>query len=191
MDSTSTKARLLEAATQVFLAHGFAAASMDLVRQEAGVSNGSLYHHFPTKSQLADALYAQLLRDMHTALFMQLGPRVGAQNGVKALVRGYVQWVLQHPAGARLLHELRRTGALADSGEWTQANAEGFARLGQWIDAKTEAGEMREVPFPVWNALVFGPAVALTPGWLAKPEPAVPAKVRAALEHAAWMAVAP
>ena len=191
MDPSSTKARLLEAATQVFLAQGFAAASMDMVRQEAGVSNGSLYHHFPTKAQLADALYAQLLRDLHATLFVQLGPRVSAQNGVKALIRSYVQWVLQHPGGARLLHELRRTGALGDGGEWTQANAEGFARLGQWIDAKVAAGEMRELPFPVWNALVFGPAIALTPHWVSQPEPAVPAKVRAALEHGAWMAVAP
>lgn len=191
MDPSSTKARLLEAATQVFLAHGFAAASMDLVRQEAGVSNGSLYHHFPTKAQLADALYAQTLRDLHGTLFVQLGPRLSAQNGVKGLVRGYVQWVLQHPKGARLLHELRRTGALSDAGEWTQANAEGFAHLAQWIDLKTAAGEMRELPFPVWTAVVFGPLIALTPGWLAKPEPAVPPKVRAALEHAAWMAVAP
>lgn len=191
MDPSSTKARLLEAATQVFLTQGFAAASMDLVRQEAGVSNGSLYHHFPTKAQLADALYAQLLRDMHTALFVQLGPRVGAQNGVKALIRGYVQWVVQRPGGARLLHELRRTGALAETGEWTQANAEGFGRLAEWIDTKTAAGEMRELPFPVWNAVVFGPAIALTPGWVSKPEPAVAPKVRAALEHAAWLAVAP
>ena len=39
---TSTRDRLLEAATKVFLAQGFTAASMDMVRQEAGVSNGSL-----------------------------------------------------------------------------------------------------------------------------------------------------
>jgi AcrR family transcriptional regulator len=58
MDPSSTKARLLNAATQVFLQHGFNGASMELVRQQAGASNGSLYHHFPTKAQLADALYA-------------------------------------------------------------------------------------------------------------------------------------
>lgn len=41
MDLTPTRSRLLDAAAIVFLAHGFAAASMDMVRQEAGVSNGS------------------------------------------------------------------------------------------------------------------------------------------------------
>ena len=31
---------------------------MDAIRLRARASNGSLYHHFPTKSLLADALYA-------------------------------------------------------------------------------------------------------------------------------------
>ena len=56
---------------------------------------------------------------------------------------------------------------------------------------KVEAGEMRALPFPVWIAVVFAPAMALTRHWVAQPQPAVPPKVRTALEHAAWMAVAP
>ena len=64
-DPSSTRSRLLDAAATVFLAHGYAAASMDMVRQAAGVSNGSLYHHFPSKALLADALYAHTLRDFH------------------------------------------------------------------------------------------------------------------------------
>jgi hypothetical protein len=39
-------------------------------------------------------------------------------------------------------------------------------------------------------ALVFSPAMAMTRHWVAQASPKVPAKVRAALEHAAWMAVA-
>ncbi|MBK6295859.1 MAG: helix-turn-helix transcriptional regulator [Rhodoferax sp.] len=46
MEPVTTKDKVLDAATRVFLAHGFTAAAMDMVRAEAGVSNGSLYHHF-------------------------------------------------------------------------------------------------------------------------------------------------
>src|SRR5215207_493990 len=102
----STRERLLDAATKVFLAHGFTAASMDMVRQEAGVSNGSLYHHYPTKAQLADALYAHTLRDFHGTLMTAIHGRATAQSGVKGLVRNYVQWVVDNPSSARLLHEL-------------------------------------------------------------------------------------
>ena len=114
MDPTPTKSRVLEAAAKVFLAHGFDAASMDMVRQEAGVSNGSLYHHFPTKAQLADALYAQTLRDFHGTIMAPLKARTSAEKGVKSLVRLYADWVVANPGRARLLLEVVRavTGAI-------------------------------------------------------------------------------
>ena len=187
----STKARLLDAATRVFLAHGFAAASMDMVRQEAGVSNGSLYHHFPTKALLADALYAHTLRGFHSALLHPISGKGTAQAGVKGLIRAYIHWVLQHPDQARLLHALRRGGDMAGGAEIDAANQQAFGALKAWVAQRVEAGEMRAMPFHLWMALVFSPAMSLTQGWVSQPTPAVAPKVRAALEHAAWMAVAP
>lgn len=190
--SESTAHRVLEAASGVFLTHGYAAASMEQVRAAAGVSNGSLYHHFPTKAQLADALLAHTLRDFHGALIAVLRPRASAQACVKGLVRAYIDWVVAHPTGARLLHELRRQGELPDAASaWQQANAEAFQALRQWVAAREAAGEVRALPLAVWIAVVFAPAMALTPQWVAQPLPAVPARLRTALEHAAWMAVAP
>lgn len=191
-ETAPTRLRLLEAATQVFLAQGFAAASMDQVRQAAGVSNGSLYHHFPTKAALADALYAHTLRDFHAVVAQPISGRASAQNGVKGMLRAYVLWVQAHPGGARLLHELKRGGDLAGgSGETAETNARGFATLRDWVQHQTDAGEMRAMPFSVWMALVFSPAMTLTRQWVQQAEPVVPAGVRQALEHAAWMAVAP
>jgi AcrR family transcriptional regulator len=192
MDPTSTKALLLEAAAKVFLEHGFTAASMDLVRQEAGVSNGSLYHHYPTEAALADALYAYTLRDFHSVLLPAVGGRASAQAGVKGLIRAYVQWVVDNPQRARLLHKLRRVGDMTDAAsKRNEANAEAFGALSAWMQKKVEAGEMRAMPFPVWMALVFSPALSLTQQWVQQTPPSVPPKVRAALEHGAWMAVAP
>ena len=187
----STRERLLDAATKVFLAHGFTAASMDMVRQEAGVSNGSLYHHFPTKAQLADALYAHTLRDFHAALMQPISGKASAQSGVKGLMRAYIQWVLQHPDQARLLHKLRRGGDMAGGAEIDAANEQALATLRAWVAQQVEAGEMRAMPFHLWMALMFSPAMSLTQGWVSQPTPAVTPKVRAALEHAAWMAMAP
>ena len=188
----STADRLLQAAAGVFLAHGYAAASMEQVRQTAGVSNGSLYHHFPTKAQLADALLAHTLRDFHGALIAALKPRASAQSCVKALVRAYIDWVVAHPTGARLLHELRRQGDLPGAaGAWQQANADAFEALRDWVAAREAAGEVRALPLAAWIAVVFAPAMALTPQWVAQPQPVVPPRLRRALEHAAWMAVAP
>lgn len=191
MDPQSTQARLLNAATEVFLEHGFTAASMEMVRLRAGVSNGSLYHHFPTKAKLADELYAYTMRDFHGALSPSIGERTSAEAGVRGMLRAYVNWVVAHPERARLLHELRRGGHLSEEGEWTRERDENFRRLSDWVSRKAAEGEMRKMPFPVWVALVFAPAISLTGHWVKQPSPAVPPAVRSALERAAWLAVSP
>ena len=192
MDATSTRDRLLDAAAAVFLEHGYSTASMDQVRQAAGVSNGSLYHHFPTKAELADALYVQTLHDFHGALLAAIKGDVDAETGVKGMVRAYVSWVVRHPDRAALLHKLKREGDVTDaSAGVSAANAEAFRALQSWTEAQRAAGHLRDLPFHLWMALVFSPAMSLTARWVKDARPSVPPKVRAALEHAAWMAVAP
>jgi AcrR family transcriptional regulator len=192
MDPTPTREKLLDAAAGVFLQHGYAKTSMDQVRQAAGVSNGSLYHHFPTKAELADALYVQTLHDFHMAMLVAIKGKVDAEAGVKGLVRAYVAWVVKRPERAALLHKLRREGEVTDaSAGVSAANAEAFAVLKAWTEAQSAGGHMRELPFHLWMALVFSPSMALTARWVKEPRPSVPPKLRAALEHAAWMAVAP
>ena len=191
MDPLSTQARLLNAATQVFLEHGFAASSMDMVRQLAGVSNGSLYHHFPTKARLADVLYAYTLRDFHSALQPSIGERTTAEAGVRSMIRAYINWVVAHPDRARLLHELRRGGHLSEDGEWTKEREDSFRALSDWVSRKVAQGQMRKMPFSVWVALVFAPAISLTAHWVKQPSPSVPPAIRGALERAAWLSVSP
>jgi AcrR family transcriptional regulator len=192
MDPIPTRDKLLEAAAHIFLAQGYADTSMDQVRQAAGVSNGSLYHHFPTKAALADALYVQTLHDFHATLLAPIARDVDAEAGVKALVRAYVQWVVKNPGRAALLHKLKREGEVTDSSEAiNEANVQTFAVLKRWVRRKAEAGEMRALPFHLWMALVFSPSFSLTRQWVSQPTITVRPKTRAALEHAAWMAVAP
>lgn len=192
MREMSTRAKLLDAAARIFLERGYAEASMDQVRQAAAVSNGSLYHHFPTKARLADALYVDTLHDFHAALLAPIARDVSAEVGVKSLVRAHISWIVKHPDRASLLHKLKRDGHVTDaSGDVSAANAEVFSALRAWIHRKTEAGEMRALPFHLWMAVVFAPTMSLTGRWVSEPRPSVAPKVRAALEHAAWGAVAP
>jgi AcrR family transcriptional regulator len=45
----ATRAHLVDVATQLFAAHGYDGTSIEAVLAEAGVSRGSLYHHFAGK----------------------------------------------------------------------------------------------------------------------------------------------
>lgn len=54
-DGARNRALILEAATRVLLEKG-AGASMDEIARAAGVGNGTLYRHFPTRTALVDAV---------------------------------------------------------------------------------------------------------------------------------------
>ena len=51
--------QLLERATELFATHGYDELSMAKIAREAGVSKPLLYHYFPTKRQLFEAVLGQ------------------------------------------------------------------------------------------------------------------------------------
>lgn len=55
-----TTAKLVTAARAAFRAEGYAAASMDAICAEAGVTRGALYHHFGGKEGLLEAVVRQI-----------------------------------------------------------------------------------------------------------------------------------
>jgi AcrR family transcriptional regulator len=55
--SRTTTARLVEAARPLFAADGFAGTLLDDVVRRAGVTKGALYHHFPGKRELFEAVF--------------------------------------------------------------------------------------------------------------------------------------
>src|ERR1700719_2952976 len=55
--TASTQRAMLDAAREVFVAHGFSDASIADIVERAGSSVGSLYHHFGGKSELYVALW--------------------------------------------------------------------------------------------------------------------------------------
>jgi AcrR family transcriptional regulator len=52
----STRARLVATATELFAERGYEATSVEQVLARAGVSKGSLYHHFASKDALFEAV---------------------------------------------------------------------------------------------------------------------------------------
>ncbi|HTZ85521.1 MAG TPA: TetR/AcrR family transcriptional regulator [Solirubrobacteraceae bacterium] len=62
--SQATRARLLEAAYELFAARGYAAVGTEEIVRAAGVTRGALYHHFADKRQLFEAVYEDLERGL-------------------------------------------------------------------------------------------------------------------------------
>ena len=135
--STATKALILEAATGILFSQGYAAATVQLVAAQAGVSRGAMLHHFPSKADLLGAV----VDAAHEADLVYLRKHVGMianpVDRLKALPR--LTWhVLSGPSGIAVLEIMlgsRSDPTLAEMLEPLQSRieAESKERLGQMM----------------------------------------------------------
>jgi AcrR family transcriptional regulator len=86
----ATRRRLLEIATELFAKQGYDRTSVEQVLRRAKVSKGSLYHHFPGK----EALFEAVLEDME-ARVAEATTRAarGIDDPVEALRAGSKAWL--------------------------------------------------------------------------------------------------
>lgn len=100
-DRDQRQARIESAAEQVFASRGVAAATMDDIARQSGVSKGALYLHFESKEQLYLQLALRALRELLSQL--ELLPPVGTGfERISAIVRTYAEFSLNNPARFRM-----------------------------------------------------------------------------------------
>jgi AcrR family transcriptional regulator len=81
-----TRAALVSAGRQLFGGAGFAATSVEDLAREAGVTTGALYHHFPTKAALFEAVFELV----HLELMAASGEAAARADGpVELLALGF------------------------------------------------------------------------------------------------------
>jgi len=86
----ATRAQLIAIATRLFASRGYEDTSIEAVLQEAGVSRGSLYHHFAGK----EALFEAVLDDVETRVGRQtIAAAVGADGPAGALRAAFLAWI--------------------------------------------------------------------------------------------------
>lgn len=81
-----TRAALVAAGRQLFGSSGFAATSVEDIAREARVTTGALYHHFPTKAAVFEAVFEQLHAEL-LAASMSAGTNSG--DVVDLLIAGF------------------------------------------------------------------------------------------------------
>src|SRR5215472_4995198 len=77
----ATREHLIEVATRLFADRGYEGTSIEAVQQGAGVSRGSLYHHFAGK----DALFEAVLEAIETRVGSEV---IAAAEGTPDPVSG-------------------------------------------------------------------------------------------------------
>ena len=139
-DARRNRARLLEAAEQIFGMRGVGA-STEEVAAAAGVGIGTLFRHFPTKESLLEAVFVERLRRLADEAD-QLASRDDVDAGEAFF--SFFRRVLDHSRGKTAIAD-----ALAGAGidlEHTAADLKPYlyAALGRLLSRAQHAGAVRD-----------------------------------------------
>jgi AcrR family transcriptional regulator len=129
--SESVRDDLLAAGLAIFDRVGFDGATVAAIRARARASNGSFFHVFASKKELAGALFLEVLQRYHAAMLAALDASLGAEQGIDGLIRAHLDWVVTSRREARYLFEISRS-------EWSEdlrdAQRAQNARLAEGIE---------------------------------------------------------
>jgi AcrR family transcriptional regulator len=186
---------ILDAALATFAELGFEHATTGHILARAGISNGALFHHFPTKDAIAEALYVRGIASYQEGLIRALERHRGAEaarSTIKSAVHHHLAWVEAHRDLAHFMYERGRP-------DWQPAHGAAVRKLNRsaalhvrdWIAPLAAAGAVRDLPLAVIAACVVGPAHFVARRWLSGLITARPTSFADALAEAAWAALAP
>ena len=167
METQSVRARLLDAATELFAAEGYDAVGVEKLRARAGVSNGSFFHLFAAKEDLAAELLVNCVADYQAAIIAALARCDDAATGVAAIVRTHIRWVMDNQNKARFMLDDARAAWFAKAAPHLKTyNAAFGAAVERWRAPLVARGLLREVSVDVFLATLIGPANLICRGWV-------------------------
>jgi AcrR family transcriptional regulator len=100
-----TRGRLLTAAEEVFLAHGYHEASIVKITEAAGVAGGTFYLYFSGKRQIFDELVEDLNRRVRHAMVSASGKEKTRAAAERAGFAAFFRFTAEHPALYRVVRQ--------------------------------------------------------------------------------------
>ena len=190
-ESTSERRQqILDAALECFSTMGYEETTLADIRERAGASTGSIYHHFTSKERLAASLYLEGVRQTQDAGVEALLRTRTARTGIAALVAAYVDWVVANPAFASFLFGMRHA-AFVDGEERAigDLNTSVQEQARRWFADRVAAGELPPLEPALRGALVFGPCRLWASAWLRGSTSTTPEQAKRQIATAALAAL--
>lgn len=172
---TTAREDLLAAGLAVFDRDGFEGATVAAIRTRARASNGSFFHFFGSKKELAGTLFLEILGRYHAAILAALDPSCAAREGVARLIHAHLEWVVNSRREARYLFEISRS-------EWSEEirgaqrvqNSRLAEAVERWRAPLVERGELLPMTSSVFFSQIIGPAQVFCRAFLSGRERADP-----------------
>jgi AcrR family transcriptional regulator len=145
LQPSERRALIVEAATRLLAEHSFADITIDMLRDEAGLSKGGLYHHVKSKSEILVLVCEEAARSMVEALETAEQHEGTARERVELLMRVQLEVVFRY-GGALWAFFSERSRLTAQERERVIALERRFVRgVKALFDDMKASGELRDV----------------------------------------------
>ena len=157
---------LLAAGLAVFDRDGFEGATVAAIRARARASNGSFFHFFGSKKELAGTLFLEVLQRYHAAVLAAIDANCGAREGIVRLIRAHLEWVVNNRREARYLFEISRSEWTEDIRDDQRANSRLAEAVERWRAPLIARGDLLPMPPALFFSQIIGPAQIFCRAWL-------------------------
>jgi AcrR family transcriptional regulator len=147
--------RILDAALACFEAKGVAATTIEDICAVAGLSVGSVYHHFAGKDDIFDRLVEEAMREYRAGIVGALHGGRSLEQSVRRMVRFHVGWVEERPALTKLMLRWEEAERATPGGR--DHYAEYSEAIGAWLREQAHAGTIRRMEPDLYSTLFMGP----------------------------------
>jgi AcrR family transcriptional regulator len=164
-----TRSRILDAALACFIESGYEQTTITRIRERSGASNGALFHHFPTKEAIADALYVEAIASFQEGLWELLRRRPRSMRAaVNGTISHQLHWIEENEDRARFLYIRGHLDWDSPAGAQLQELNRNLAQAYRdWMAPLIESGQIRPMSILMLTAIVTGPVHAIARRWLA------------------------
>ncbi|MCV2489909.1 TetR/AcrR family transcriptional regulator [Geodermatophilus sp. YIM 151500] len=154
LEAARTEARVRSTARSLFAERGYAAVGLEDVAARAGVTRGAVYHHFASKRGLFEAVLADVLGAVGTAVARAAGPIDEPWESLEVGCRTFLAAVLD--PGVRRIALVDAPAVLGWS-TWRGADAASSGRLlDQVLHRLADDGRLATTSVAAASALLSG-----------------------------------
>ncbi|KAF1038121.1 MAG: Transposon Tn10 TetC protein [Herbaspirillum frisingense] len=151
-----TRAKLIQAARKAFAEHGYAAASMDDLTAEVGLTRGALYHNFVDKKGLLQAVIEEIDTEMAEKAHALSAKEKDGWKRLLAEAIAYIKMALEPEIQRIMLRD--GPAVLGDPSQWPSQNV-CLARTMEALDMLIEQGVVKPVDAEATARLLNGAAL--------------------------------
>ena len=174
----ATREAILQAAEDLFSRRGFAATTVDQIAAAAGVAKGAVYHHFPAKEAMFEAVFEETSLVLVRRVMAASSNARDVLDGVVAGSRAYFAACAEPPMGQIIL---RDGPAVLGWERWRRIDSEHFGRMiPAALKAAMDQGLLARQPVEPLARLLVGAVTEAAVACAASDDPA-----RTGREHVA------